>query len=94
MPGPKDPFFQPPPGSIVTIDGPAGAGKSSVAKQLADALGFEFLDTGAMYRCVTLQCLLQHTDLADEVAVLSVAEHSAIDMQGETIFLNGHNVSK
>ena len=39
---------------IVTIDGPAGAGKSSVARQLANVLGFQFLDTGAMYRCVVL----------------------------------------
>ena len=42
---------------IVTIDGPAGAGKSSVALKLAENLGFFFLDTGAMYRCVTLACM-------------------------------------
>src|SRR4051794_1002151 len=44
-------------GMIVTIDGPAGAGKSSAAKMLAQRLGFEFLDTGAMYRAVTLAAL-------------------------------------
>ena len=48
---------------VVTIDGPAGAGKSTVARRLADRLGWRFLDTGAMYRAVTLAALRSGTDL-------------------------------
>ena len=48
---------------VVTIDGPAGAGKSTVARQLADRLGWRFLDTGAMYRAVTLAALRASVDL-------------------------------
>ena len=50
---------------IVTIDGPAGAGKSSAARELARRLGFRFLDTGAMYRAVTLAARERGLDLAD-----------------------------
>src|SRR5205823_3076637 len=50
---------------IITIDGPAGAGKSSAARGLARRLGFDFLDTGAMYRAVALAALRTGTDLAD-----------------------------
>src|SRR6516225_1459120 len=49
---------------VVTIDGPAGAGKSTVARRLAARLGWRFLDTGAMYRAVTLAALRAGTDLA------------------------------
>ena len=49
---------------VVTIDGPAGAGKSTVARRLADRLGWRFLDTGAMYRAVTLAALRAGTDLS------------------------------
>ena len=51
---------------VVTIDGPAGAGKSSVARRLADRLGWQFLDTGAMYRVVTLAALRSGADLASD----------------------------
>ena len=50
---------------IITIDGPAGAGKSTVARMLADRLGFEFLDTGAMYRAVAWACVDRGVDLND-----------------------------
>ena len=51
---------------VVTIDGPAGAGKSSVARRLAGRLGWRFLDTGAMYRVVTLAALRSGADLASD----------------------------
>ena len=58
---------------IVAIDGPAGSGKSSVARALASALGWSFLDTGAMYRGVTLEALDRGIDLEDETAVGELA---------------------
>ena len=68
---------------IVTIDGPAGAGKSSTARALAQRLGFEFLDTGAMYRAVTWYCLKRQIDLRDEEKVAEAAR------QGEFVFESG-----
>src|SRR5438105_1057031 len=50
---------------IITIDGPAGTGKSTVAQAVAERLGFDFLDTGAMYRAVGLEALRRHAKLDD-----------------------------
>jgi cytidylate kinase len=58
---------------IIAIDGPAGSGKSSVARALASALGWAFLDTGAMYRAVTFEALDQGVDVNDERAVAALA---------------------
>lgn len=79
---------------IVTIDGPAGAGKSSVAKRLAKEIGFEFLDTGAMYRCVTLACLRQHLPFTQVDEVAAVARRIQIDLKGCRVFLDGEDVSQ
>ena len=57
-------------GMIITIDGPAGSGKSTTARKLAQKLGISYLDTGATYRAVTLRALLNGVNLADETAVL------------------------
>lgn len=78
---------------IVTIDGPAGAGKSSVARKLADALGFAFLDTGAMYRCVTLQCIEQGIDLNDAQSVAEIARDCEIEFRDNGVFANGTDVT-
>ncbi len=79
---------------IVTIDGPAGAGKSSVAKRLAKEIGFEFLDTGAMYRCVTLACLRQHLPLAEVDEIAAVARRIQIELKEGRVFLDGEDVSQ
>lgn len=79
---------------VVTIDGPAGAGKSTVAKLLADSLGFEFLDTGAMYRSVTLEALRRGIDLDDLQAVFDLAKTLKIELEGSTVRLNGQDVSE
>ena len=79
---------------IVTIDGPAGAGKSSTAKRLAQEIGFEFLDTGAMYRCVTLACLRQQLVLTDINEVASVATKILIELKSNHVFLNDEDVSE
>lgn len=58
---------------IIAIDGPAGSGKSTVARALADALGWSFLDTGAMYRAVTAEALVRGIDIHDEHAMGELA---------------------
>ena len=78
---------------IVTIDGPAGAGKSTVARQLADKLGFDFLDTGAMYRCVALLGSRQHIDWADQPALAAIAAALPLEFDGARVLLEGEDVS-
>jgi cytidylate kinase len=80
-------------GMIVAIDGPAGAGKSSVARALAEVLGYAFLDTGAMYRCVTLACLRSGVSLDDQEKSLQIANDCHIELNGEKVLLNGEDVS-
>src|SRR5437879_6584051 len=78
---------------IVTIDGPAGAGKSSAAKALARRLGFEFLDTGAMYRAVTLAGLRAHCDLADPTAMAALLATVRLEMPAGKVLLNGEDIT-
>ena len=63
---------------IIAIDGPAGSGKSTVARALAAALGWSFLDTGAMYRAVTAEVLRRGVDPADADAVAAIANSASI----------------
>jgi CMP/dCMP kinase len=65
---------------IVAIDGPAGAGKSTVARRLAERLGFRYLDTGAMYRAVTWLALERSVDLDDGAALGLLAEEHPVDL--------------
>ncbi len=78
---------------IVTIDGPAGTGKSTVAKNLAEALGFEYLDTGAMYRMIALQAAAENVDLKDSNAIAQLAARTQIDFQNGKAILNDNDVS-
>lgn len=82
---------------VIALDGPAGSGKSSTAKQLARRLGFTYLDTGAMYRCVTLAALERNADLKDEAQISDIASHVVIEIipgEGDdTIMLNGRDVT-
>lgn len=78
---------------IVTIDGPAGSGKSTVARLAAEALGFEFLRTGLMYRAVALAGLRRHVDWNDADALTQIAHEITLTWDGPNIFLNGENVS-
>lgn len=78
---------------IVTIDGPAGSGKSTAARGLSERLGFEFLDTGAMYRCVACAVLQQHVDPSDEQAVVAVSQKIKITFSAAKVLLNGEDVS-
>ena len=65
---------------IVAIDGPAGAGKSTVARRLAERLGFRYLDTGAMYRAVTWLAVERTLDLEDGPGIGQLAEENAVDL--------------
>ncbi|TWT96065.1 Cytidylate kinase [Botrimarina colliarenosi] len=79
---------------VVTIDGPAGAGKSSAARELARRLGFRFLDTGSMYRAVTLAALERGVDLTDTAALEGVAEEVEISLDDDRVLLDGRDVTK
>jgi cytidylate kinase len=79
---------------IVTIDGPAGTGKSTVARTLADRLGFEFLNTGAMYRAVAFACLQRQLDLSDDDSVTEVANAIEILFSHNRLILDGKDVTE
>ena len=84
---------------IIPLDGPAGAGKSTVAKHLAKLLAISYLDTGAMYRALTLKALRKSADLQDENALEAIALKTKIDVVddgngGLHVTLDGENVSE
>ncbi len=79
---------------IVTLDGPAGAGKSSAAKALAGRLGFEYLDTGAMYRAVTLAVLRAGMDPLDQRTLAQLLTGLRLEMPPGRVLLNGEDVTK
>jgi cytidylate kinase len=84
-------------GIIIAIDGPAGSGKSSTAKEVARRLGFTYIDTGAMYRSVTLEIIRRKIDICDEDQIEKIARESCIQFQWIDnkyhILLNGEDVS-
>jgi cytidylate kinase len=82
---------------IITIDGPAGTGKSTVALAVAERLSFDFLDTGAMYRAIALAAIRRQTDLEDARALAYVARHARIEFDWSShppkLHLNGELVA-
>jgi cytidylate kinase len=78
---------------IVTIDGPAGTGKSTVARLLAQRLGFEFLNTGAMYRAVALVCLERRIPIDDAAQVGAVPQSLHMTFHANRLHVNGRDVS-
>lgn len=84
---------------IIAIDGPAGAGKSTVAKMIAHKLGFLYIDTGAMYRALTLKALEQKLDISDEAGLIQLAQGTKLDLKNNPdgslkVFLDDRDVSK
>lgn len=85
--------------TIIAIDGPAGSGKSTVAREVAKRLGFTYLDTGAMYRSLTLKALRLNVNLTDEQALVQLAEKTKIylymdDRHQLKVFLDEEDVSE
>jgi len=82
---------------IITIDGPAGAGKSTVAKRLAQKLNISYLDTGAMYRALTLKAMKKNINLENEDDLAAMARQTHIDLEkheaGIKVILDGNDVS-
>ncbi|MCX6604712.1 MAG: (d)CMP kinase [Acidobacteria bacterium] len=78
---------------VVAIDGPAGAGKSTVARQVAERMGFLYIDTGAMYRAVALWASRQGTSFDDHLNLTQLALAAEIELGPDQVFLNGEDVS-
>lgn len=79
--------------TAIAIDGPAGAGKSTVARAVADALGYTYVDTGAMYRAIALCALEADVDPADAEAVHAIASRLDITLDGSHVLVDGHDVT-
>lgn len=77
----------------IAVDGPGGAGKSTIAKILADRLGIEYIDTGAMYRAIALKICRTATSLDDDKALRDMLDATALDFRDNRIFLDGEDVS-
>jgi len=78
---------------VVAIDGPAGAGKSTVARLVAEKIAVPYLDTGAMYRCVALAVLRSGVEQSDTQAIAKIAKEVQIVLQDDQVFLDGMEVS-
>ena len=79
---------------VIAIDGPAGAGKSTIARRLAARLGFTYIDSGAMYRAVALWALREKLDPADRHRMEQLAAAAAIALEQERVVLNGDDVTE
>lgn len=77
----------------IAIDGPAAAGKSTIAKRVASILDYTYIDTGAMYRCVAYYCIKNGIDLDNLQAIESVLKDIHIELNGTKVLLNGNDVT-
>lgn len=78
---------------IIAIDGPAGSGKSTIAKGVAERLRFLYLDTGAMYRALTLKVITQGIDLSDKDRITQEAQNFAIEFRDGSVLLDGKDIT-
>lgn len=73
---------------VIAVDGPAGAGKSTIAKIIAEKLNINYIDTGAMYRAVTYKCLQNKIDINNENEVIKIAKDTQIDFKDNNIYMD------
>jgi len=78
---------------VIAIDGPAGSGKSTIAKLLAEKLDFTYINSGKLYRAITLGCLRQKIDISDSEKVIDFAKNINISYIKTDVFLDGENVT-
>lgn len=79
---------------VIAIDGPAGAGKSTIAKALSARLNMKYLDTGAMYRAVTFEAMLRELDLDDQGAITLMAQDCDLHVGIDRVIINGHDATQ
>ncbi|MEI7971092.1 MAG: (d)CMP kinase [Actinomycetota bacterium] len=78
---------------VIAIDGPAGAGKSTIAKALSARLQMKYLDTGAMYRAVTYEAILHELDLSDQQLITELAQECDLHVGIDRVIINGHDAT-
>jgi cytidylate kinase len=78
---------------VIAIDGPAGSGKSTIAKLLAEKMDFTYINSGNLYRAITLGCLRAKIDISDSEKVIEFAKNIKISYQKDQVFLDGENVT-
>lgn len=79
---------------VVAIDGPAGSGKGTVCKMLAEMENLVYIDTGAMYRCIAYLALQNNIDITDQDKIVELAKNADIQFVGDKVMLNGLDVTK
>ena len=79
---------------IIAIDGPAGAGKSTVARIIAEIFGCEYIDTGAMYRAITYKCVQRLVDIDDDDELNELLDETTIAFKDKKIYLDGRPVEE
>ena len=79
---------------VIAVDGPAGAGKSTIAKIIAKRLNINYIDTGAMYRAITYKCLKNNIDINNEEEVVRIAQNTDIDFRDNNLYLDKEIVNE
>src|SRR5687768_5526317 len=79
---------------VIAIDGPSGAGKGTISRAIAEALGYRHVDTGAMYRAVGWKATDEGIPLDDEAAVSALARRATLVVEGGVVAIDGHDVTR